>query len=103
MIAFERNALLDRLKETAPENRIENIPDDLTSASIQGRIESLYVEKGSEIPGAITEEGLYDGNNENNTFIEQLVENVIRSRGDVYILDPSEMPSDTPVAARLRY
>ena len=103
IIAFERNALLDRLKETAPENRIENIPDDLTSASIQGRIESLYVEKGSEIPGTITDEGRYDGNNENNTFIEQLVENVIRSRGDVYILDPSEMPSDTPVAARLRY
>ena len=103
IIAFERDNLLDRLKETPPENRIENIPDDLASASLQGRIESLYVEKGSEISGTLTAEGRYDANDESNNFIEQIVDNVIRSRGEVYILDPSEMPSDTPIAARLRY
>ena len=103
IIAFQRNDLLDQLKETAPENRIENIPDDLTSASLQGRIESLYVEKGAEIPGTVTDEGLYDQNDSQNNFIEQIVDNVIQSRGTVYILDPSEMPSDTPIAARLRY
>src|SRR5699024_6251133 len=30
----EREELLARLRETSPENRIENIPDDLTSASL---------------------------------------------------------------------
>lgn len=103
IIAHQRNELLDRLAETSPDNRIENIPDDLASASLQGRIESLYVEKGSEIKGTLTDEGRYDENDDSDNFIEQIVDNVIRSRGEVYILDPSEMPGDTPIAARLRY
>lgn len=103
IIAHQRNELLDRLKETSPDNRIENIPDDLASASLQGRIESLYVEKNAEIAGTLTDEGRYDANDDKNNFVEQIVDNVIRSRGEVYILDPSEMPGDTPIAARLRY
>lgn len=103
IIAHQRNELLDQLAETSPDNRIENIPDDLASASLQGRIESLYVKKGAEIAGTLTDEGRYDENNDSNNFIEQIVDNVIRSRGKVYILDPSEMPGDTPIAARLRY
>lgn len=103
IIAHQRNELLDRLAETSPDNRIENIPDDLASASLQGRIESLYVEKGAEIKGTLTDEGRYNENDDSNNFIEQIVDNVIRSRGEVYILDPSEMPGDTPIAARLRY
>lgn len=103
IIAHQRNELLDRLAETSPDNRIENIPDDLASASLQGRIESLYVEKGAEIKGTLTDEGRYNENDDSNNFIEQIVDNVIRSRGKVYILDPSEMPGDTPIAARLRY
>jgi hypothetical protein len=103
IIAHQRNDLLEELKETSPENRIENIPDDLASASLQGRIEKLYLEKGFEIPGCINEEGLYDADDESNDFIDQLVHNVIQTQGEVYILDPTETPDDTQVAARLRY
>lgn len=103
IIAYQRNNLLEELKETLPENRIENIPDDLTSASLQGRIEKLYLENGFSITGSITDEGMYDESDQNNDFIDQLVHNVLRGQGEVYILDPEETPDKIQVAARLRY
>ena len=103
IIAHQRNELLNELKETTPENRIENIPDDLTSASLQGRIETLYLEKYFEMPGTINDEGMYEEDNGNDDFVQQLVQNVLRSGGMVYILDETETPEDTPIAARLRY
>ncbi len=103
MIAHERNELLDQLEETSPDNRIENIPDDLTVASLQGQIESLYVEKWFEIPGTITADGRYDASDEKNDFVQRVVQNVLRANGEVYILDESELPNGTQIAARLRY
>ncbi len=103
IIAHERNELLDQLAETSPENRIENIPDDLTTASLEGRIESLYVEKWFDIPGTITAEGRYDESDERNDFVQRIVQNVVRTNGSVYILDENEIPNGTKIAARLRY
>ena len=99
----ERNRLLNRLKETSPENRIENIPDDLTSASLQGRIDNLFLQKDFDIPGSITEEGLYDENDDQNNFIHALVLNVLNSKGNVYIFEEEDMPEQSPIAATLRY
>lgn len=103
IIAHERNELLDQLVETSPDNRIENIPDDLTVASIQGQIESLYVEKWFEIPGSITPEGRYDESDEKNDFIQRIIQNVVRTNGEVYIFEEDEIPNGTQIAARLRY
>lgn len=103
IIAHERNELLEQLNETSPDNRIENIPDDLTVASIQGQIESLYVEKWFEIPGSITDEGRYDETNEKNDFIQRIIRNVVRTNGKVYIFEQNEIPNGTQIAARLRY
>lgn len=103
IIAHQRNELLEQLNETSPENRIENIPDDLASASLQGRIETLYLQKYFEIPGSINEEGRYEEDNGRDDFVQQLVQNVLRSSGAVYILDETETPENTPIAARLRY
>lgn len=103
IIAHQRNELLDELRETSPENRIEYIPDDLTSAALQGRIEKLYVQKGFEIPGTITNEGRYDPNDEINDFISRMVHHVLRAKGAVYILTEDETLEDMPIAARLRY
>lgn len=103
IIAHQRNALLEELKETSGEYRIDNIPDDLASASLQGRIEKLYVEKFFEIPGSISEDGRYDESDDKNDFVERVVQNVLRTQGEVYILDETETPENTPIAARLRY
>lgn len=103
IIAHQRNELLNELKETSPGNRIENIPDDLASASLQGRIETLYVQKGFEIPGTLTEDGRYDESDDRNDFVQQIVQKVSQTDGKIYILDPNETPKNTPIAARLRY
>ena len=103
IVAYQRNGLLDRLNETSPENRIENIPDDLTVASLQGQIETLYLEKDFEIPGTITAEGRYDREDDKNDFVQQVVQNVLRADGAVYILDANETPEGVPIAAILRY
>jgi len=100
---LERERLLTRLREASPENRIENIPDDLTSASLQGRIDHLFLEKDFYIPGSITDEGLYDETDDRNNFIHQLVQNVLNSKGNVYIFEHEDMPENTPIAATLRY
>ena len=99
----EREELLNRLREASPENRIENIPDDLTSASLQGRIDYLFLEKDFNLPGSITEDGLYDETDDKNDFIDQLVQNVLNSKGIVYIFEHEDMPENTPIAATLRY
>lgn len=99
----ERDELLNKLKETSPENRIENIPDDLTSASLQGRIDNLFIQKDFDISGTITDEGRYDSDDEKNNFIHVLVRNVLNAKGNVYIFNEDEMPHNTPIAATLRY
>lgn len=99
----EREDLLNRLNEASPENRIENIPDDLTAASLQGRIDNLFLQKDYEIPGSINDEGLYDENDERNNFVDVLVQNVLNSKGNVYIFEHEDMPEATPIAATLRY
>lgn len=99
----EREDLLNRLNEASPENRIENIPDDLTAASLQGRIDNLFLQKDYEIPGSINDEGLYDENDERNNFVDVLVQNVLNSKGNVYIFEQDDMPEATPIAATLRY
>ena len=95
--------MLNKLREISPDNRIENIPDDLTSASLQGRIDNLYLQKGFEIPGTITDEGRYDSENDENNFIHLLVRNVLNANGKIYIFNEDEMPDNTPIAATLRY
>src|SRR5699024_9331964 len=99
----EREDLLTQLKEITPENRIENIPDDLTSASLQGRIDNLFLQKDFTIPGSITDDGLYDENDERNNFIHVLVQNVLNAKGNIYIFEHEDMPESTPIAATLRY
>lgn len=97
------NELFEELNETTPDNRIENVPSDLAAASLQGKIEKLYIEEVFEFEGTITEQGQYDESNEKNNFVDRLIQNVIRTDGEVYALDDNELPLDTPVAARLRY
>lgn len=103
LIGKEKREALKELEEVSPENRIENIPDDLISASLRGQIRTLYIGKGLEIPGTITEEGLYDHEDDKNNFVESLVNKVIQTDGSVYIFDPDNMPEGQEIIARLRF
>ena len=103
LIGKEKRDALEELKEVSPQNRIENIPDDLVSASMRGQIHTLYLKKDLEIPGTITEDGRYDREDSRNNFIKQLVHKVINTNADVYIFGQDDMPEDLDIVARLRF
>lgn len=103
LIGREKREALQELAEVPPRNRIENIPDDLASASLRGQIHTLYLKKGLEIPGTLTHEGTYDREDDANNFVELLVDKVINTDASVYILDPEDMPEDHDIIARLRF
>lgn len=103
LITMEQVDLLNRLNETTPENKVVNLLDDLASISVQGRISDLYVEKDYTVVGTITPEGQYKYDDEANDYIQQLVSNVIKAKGNLYVFTEDELPGDTHLAARLRY
>lgn len=103
LAATEQKELLERLKEATPENKIQDRLEDLAGVSIQGRIEALYLEKGYQVNGTITEDGIYQENDEANDFVQKLAQNVLQAKGNVYIFDQEALPEDTHLAARLRY
>lgn len=103
LIGKEKRVALKELEEVSPVNRIENIPDDLTSASLRGQIQTLYLKKGLVIPGTITDEGFYNREDEKNNFVELLVDKVINTGASAYILDSEDMPKDLDIIARLRF
>lgn len=103
LIGRERKEALMEMQEVSPQNRIENIPDDLATASLQGQIRTLYLEKGLEIPGTITAEGRYDREDDKNDFVQQLVNRVIQTGASAYIFDEEDMPEGLEIIASLRY
>lgn len=103
LIGKEKREALAELEEVSPKNRIENIPDDLVSASLRGQIQTLYLKKGLEIPGTITEDGRYNHEDDKNDFVELLVHQVIDTDASVYVFDSEDMPEGKEIIARLRF
>lgn len=96
-------ALVEKFNETTPEFRLEAQYNDLAMASIQGKIDTLLIEDHYQVHGVIDENGQYKEGAEINAYVNQLVQNVLKTNGKVYILDKASMPSDTGIAATLRF
>ncbi|MDN6195567.1 MAG: hypothetical protein L0L39_02660 [Atopostipes suicloacalis] len=103
LIGQEKREAINEIEEISPQNRIENIPDDLASASLRGQIDTLYVEKGLEIPGTLTENGQYDADDKQNNFVKLLVHQAINTDASVYIFDSEDMPENQEILAKLRF
>lgn len=95
--------LVEKFNETTPEFRLEAQYSDLAMASIQGKIETLLLEDHYQVEGLIDENGQYHEGPEQNLYVNQLVHNVLKTNGKVYVLDKASMPSNTGVAATLRF
>lgn len=95
--------LVDRFNETTPEYRLEAQYEDLAMASVQGQIDTLLLEDHYQVNGTIDENGQHQHGPEVNAYINQLVINVLNTNGKVYVLDKASMPSNTGVAAILRF
>ncbi|WP_080146192.1 baeRF6 domain-containing protein [Marinilactibacillus piezotolerans] len=96
-------SLVERFNETTPEYRLEAQYSDLAMASIQGQIETLLIEDHYQVNGTIDENGQYHEGAEINAYVNQLVQNVLKTNGKVYVLETASMPSDTGIAAILRF
>lgn len=102
-VSYKRHSLnIERYQETTPQYKLGDQYQDLATASLEGRIETLFVEKDSKVTGTIDENGQlgYEGDE---NFFNQLALNVVRTNGTVYVLDRSQMPELKDVAAILRY
>lgn len=95
--------LVEKFNETTPEFKLEAQYNDLAMASIQGKIGTLLIEDHYQVHGTIDENGQYQEGSEINAYVNQLVQNVLKTNGKVYVLDVASMPSDTGIAALLRF
>lgn len=80
----------------------------IVKAAIQGRVDTLLVEKDKMIPGQIDFEtgqvqlGNMD-NPKNDDVFDDLAELVLYAKGNVLVLNKEIMPTDTGIAAIFRY
>lgn len=96
-------ALVEKFNETSPEYRLETQYADLAMASVQGQIDTLLLEDHYQVNGTIDENGQYHEGSEVNAYVNQLVINVLNTNGKVYVLEKASMPSNTGIAAILRF
>lgn len=102
IIQKQEDELIERFEETTPENRNDDIPQDLALSAMQGQIEELIVEEGYTPTGSIDENGAYQ-DNDRTDYLFQLVNFVFNTDGNVYILPEEQMPDNVKLSARLRY
>lgn len=95
--------LVKRYEETTPEFKLGAQYGDLAMASIQGKIDTLLLEDDYQVSGYIDGNGQYHESVDNNLYVNQLVHNVLKTNGKVYVLETASMPSDTGIAALLRF
>lgn len=102
LIKERHREVLDRYRETTPQYKLGDQFQDLAMASLEGRIETLFVEKSADVKGSIDENGQYvDSGDED--FLCELALNVMRTNGKVYVLEKAQMPALQSVAAIMRY
>jgi len=84
--------------------------DDLAQvaqATMTGRVSSLLVEAGRQIPGRISSSGEIESGDlsdpEVDDILDDLAETVLRMKGEVVVVPAERMPSETGVAAIFRY
>lgn len=102
LLTQRHSETINRYEETTPQYKLGDQYQDLTMASLEGRIESLFIEKNADIKGTIDEDGQLKQGEEGN-FLNQLALNVMNTKGKVYVLDRAQMPGLKDVAAILRY
>ncbi|MER2064565.1 MAG: hypothetical protein ABS873_07915, partial [Alkalibacterium sp.] len=103
IVSRRYNKLVERYEETTPEYKLGAQYGDLAMASVQGKIDTLLLEDHYQVPGRIDENGQYQEGTETNLYVNQLVHNVLKTNGKVYVLETASMPSDARIAALLRF
>lgn len=102
VIRDRHNAVLQRYRETTPQYKLGDQMHDLVIASMEGRVDTLFIDKDIEVKGSIDSNGMLDYGGDNN-LLNQIALNVMRTNGKVYVLQRAQMPDLKDAAAILRY
>jgi len=102
VIKDRHDAVLSRYRETTLQYKLGDQLQDLVVASMEGRIDTLFIDKSVEVKGSIEQNGRIDHGGDNN-LLNQIALNVLSTDGKVYVLERAQMPEMKDVAAILRY
>ncbi|WP_282920544.1 hypothetical protein [Ignavigranum ruoffiae] len=97
----ELTNLKQRFQETSPEFKVKDSLDSLAQLAIAGRIEELILAKEYMPQGDFDPTGQY--NEAGKGYRQQLIHQVLKTQGKVYLLDQDLLGDDFKIAARLRY
>lgn len=83
-------------------------PRDVARAAFEGRIDTLFVEAGRQIPGMVDpDSGTVEFDSLNHPEVDDLLDDIaeltLKQKGRVLVLEPENMPTATGIAAVLRY
>lgn len=85
-----------------------SIPEDVVKAAYEGRISQLFIDRNAKLNGVFSEENfeaeIHTNKEENDEdLVEKIILKTILTDGDVHFLSKEEMPSESSVAALMRY
>jgi hypothetical protein len=81
-----------------------DVLDDVASAALGGRVRRLFLAQDARVPGGVdaTNGRVVQEPGAETDALEELVEIVLRHRGDVHVVEAGRMPTRSPAAAELR-
>lgn len=94
-------ALKQRFEETSPEFKVKDSLESLAQLAVAGRIEELILAKDYMPDGDFDQTGQY--NEKGKGYRQQLIHQVLATKGKVYLLDQDLLGDEFNIAARLRY
>jgi hypothetical protein len=103
-----RRAAIDQYGALAARNQGSDNVFRLIDAAETGRIGTLLLQRGAHLPGIIDpqtgEASLADPEAPGSVdLLNHVAAQTLANRGAVYLMDQSEMPSDSPAAGLFRY
>lgn len=105
--ASHQRKLLERFGLLASQGKASDDFEHVIEAAREGRIETLLVEKGERRWGVISEAGAITQTDANSAESEDILDyaavHAIRTGSEVFLIEKSSMPTDSPVAALFRY
>jgi hypothetical protein len=100
-------SLLDDFYTARANGKGTDLLSEIVMASIQGKIDTLFIENGKQLPGVYDRENGEVTYGEDTTYhaeiFDDLAKDTLEKKGDVFIVDPANMPGESGICAIHRY
>lgn len=103
----QRDGAIEKYATLAARDQATDDVNKVVKAAREGRVETILLAEGVRRWGTVADDGTTTQTDENTAESEDLLDHAavhaLQSGGDVFLLDQSSMPTDSPAAAILRY